>query len=544
MLDPESDSIGRVVEKRCLIVVIEDMLEVDGRTGITEPIFSIRTQSPAMRLIVHEVPGAVRRVDDRAAQGITRRHIAKIRTRHDNVVDRQRMARHIRNGQLVQVADLPGIPVHRQVTRLADLGLPDHHVVILPVDNVTVAGKGHRRLVGQGAQDLHVQPQEIPVVRTELPVEAGWHDDFIVTLLLGGRNVDIVRLVDVFIPVPGDDQLEVGLRLRAGDGAVLPSLGVHVHGVGLVIRLGLPALCHFFRPDQRRIVALAVLGDKAIPALRIIVIREIRCRQAVAAAQADRIHAVFHINHHAVEHRTPHLRHRHGLCPGIVRTCLDSQMHRVFHMNRNRHLAGIAFDQDGILADQVRARIDQFQHLDTPHHEAVLPVVRRTDEVRVHGNGVQVGKCRGFCVSYGRTGIVGDSQHRHLLLSAIVCSKQMLDGAAGKAHLERRLILVTGCHAVVQAGHGRIFPRSHIALGHLAGKEVEIHPGNQVLMIAADAALRPFRLRLDGVVAHQRQFDAGRQRRRRRLYLRNTRGRQTKCQAEQDMTNASHAIMG
>ena len=162
------------------------------------------------------------------------------------------------------------------------------------------ASDRHRSLISQSAQDLHVQEQMIPVVRAELLLEILGHHDFIVALLLGGRNVDIVSThgIDIFLPVPGDDQLEVGLFRRRLQGTIFPALGIHVHGEGFIIPSGI-------LPHDRGIVALTIFRHKAQPAVRIIVIGKIPWRLIVTASESDRIHAILHIEHHAVEHGPP-----------------------------------------------------------------------------------------------------------------------------------------------------------------------------------------------------------------------------------------------
>ena len=168
-------------------------------------------------------------------------------------------------------------------------------------------------------------------------------------------------------------------------------------------------------------------------------------------------------------------------------------------------------------------------------------MVRRTDEIGTHDNILQGGKRsrvtrNGYLVAW----IIGNRQHRHLVTPFSLAREQLSDGIGRNVHLERGLILLAGNHPVVHFERRCIFPVFRIAIGHLAREKEEIHPGDQVLMIAAHAFLRTFRLCLDGVVAHQRQLDAGGHRGHQLL---NTCGRQTNRQTENDMTNASHAIM-
>ena len=421
---------------------------------------------------------------------------------HGDAVERQGMAGQIRDIQFILVEDRPGFPFDGQVARRPHFGLSDHHFLVLPVNDAAGAGDGHGRLVGQCTQDLDVQAQVIPAVRTELFSEVPGHHDFVVTLFLGGGNVDIVRFIMILLPIPGNDQLEIGFFQRCGVGTIFPALGIHIHRVCIIIAFRI-------LPDNRRIPALTVLGNETHPVVVIGEIRHLR-RNAVAAAQPDRVHSVFKIDDHAVEHGMPDFRHR-----DVVQPFMHGQMHRIFHADGNRHLAGIAFQPDRILADQIFVSSKQFQHLDTPHHETGLPVIGRTHEIGGYGKGLQLGQRRIGRNGNRIAGIVDHGQRCHFVFARPACREQLFDGSSRQVHLEKRGILLAGRHAVVQFEFRRLVRKSR--------EEKEIDPGNQIFAIAAYSRRRRLGLRPDGIIAHQRQRESGR-RPRRLLQHRNTGG--------------------
>ena len=221
-------------------------MELNGQAGVGEPVHAAVLGLALVQVVIQIIgvlgvdiprPGLSHRTAQPVAGGL----VSVIRPGNADapVLDLDRMAGHVADGLVGHVIEPVLGLFHRQIARAANLGLLDHHILILPVHHVAGARRdGDGCLVRLGAQDAHFDIDVIPVVAHEMaevflaPVIVRNHN-FVIELLLHGSIT--VHL----LPGPREDQFQIGFLVVPLIGSVGPGLRIHVHGIGVVIIAGL-----------------------------------------------------------------------------------------------------------------------------------------------------------------------------------------------------------------------------------------------------------------------------------------------------------------
>ena len=367
------DYVIGIVKVRVFVVIIEIMRKLNGRILVLEPVLPAVKGFPLL-LVVAQVNGSFREnvilpcFGYCTAKGISTFFVTIINASHANrvhsiILDNHRMGTHVRHPGLRFVVNDARIPFHGQIARLADIGILDYNVLVLPVPHIEGNFRRHFVVVGLRSQNAHINIDVIPVVAHKaayvlFPVVVG-NENLIVILPLG---------IAAHHALPGENQFQVRLfvgRLRV---TVKPTLRVHIERISLqiisvLIEDGFSRL-HVYKPHG--------------------ILRKIEVRRVFwhFSGEADVFYCIYQINLHTLQHRLPYF---------VVLGHLGC------HIHAHRHFTGITVQVDGGASRQNLAAATKRHHRTAAHHKigvimTVLPIPTGLDEFGGDGFLFQLGQ--------------------------------------------------------------------------------------------------------------------------------------------------------
>ena len=464
MIDGKGDGVGGVVKVGRCIVILQGVVHDNRSTRQGEP----------SAAIIFQVQGSVSGFPDGAAMcGFSHSLRSIIGTGGTVHHIRHRVGSGITDVQSGLVVEYVFFLAHREIAGIADIGVLDHHALVLPIIDVAFDRVNqHVGIVGIGPQHTHINIVVIPVVPGkgvhEFSAAAVLGDeDLVVKLLLEGFDTMLV----ILLPQPGKHQLQVGFAFLA----VLPGLGIHIGGISIVIATGTgieDLLIHRVRLRPR----IQILEEQQ----RIALIRQhfaFGSGLAGFTAQGNRLHGILNVDFHLLHGRSPVLI---DVVPRFVLASgLDGNAFVGFH--GNGELAGITKQRDCkrfchfLLVAPVRLELDVSL---AAHHKGLLPMVfRPRDSFKVSSDQQLFQGRQGSVVLVVQKGCgnIHQSKDNSLLRTGIHRENLMVHLVVGEFQTESRTAAREPVQRLADMVRG-------LFSGFSQRIEIEIHPLDIVLV--------------------------------------------------------------
>ena len=295
-------------------------------------------------------------------------------------------------------------------------------------------------------------------------------------------------MLQVRFPVPRQNQLQIRFPASHLNGTRFPVIRIGVHGECLVI-LPFHVKIEFSRTIVKPHGILAVtqiiafFGD------------HLRPFSGNGTAQGHLAHAVHQVNLHLLGTRRPALQN--GILVRILAPRIH--IHGIVHLDAHRNLGGIADQAHHPLRHHLLTPAQQLHGSRSAHHEPVLPMVGIGDIHKVRRNHLtaDIVHRRILQAVQDIRGTVGDGKDRGFGNVRLRREDPIVHLVGGELDTEHITLPLAGLLAHMVSGRrGSVTTRI----------KIEIHPGNDVFVVAVFSARHTAGSRLGGIRSFQTRY--------------------------------------